>query len=522
MVTWRARGAALPRTNSYGDSALTGGRLLARNTILSILGESAPLALGMVAIPILVRELGADRYGILTLSYIVVSYLGLFDLGLGRAAVQQISDAIGAEETDRIPQIFWTSVTAMMALGLGAAAIIIGISHWLVNTILHLPRALGAESVVVFIVLGAAMPFILSGSCLTGTLASLQRFDLTATIGAATGIYSFAAPLAVLAFTDKLPWIVFALVAGRVCAWSLSLMLCLRLVPDLAEGICLSGKSLGSLVRFGGWITVSGLASPLMVNLDRLIIGSMLSIAAVTYYSVPYQIVNKLPLLPGAMSSVLFPAFSATARRDPARASSLFERTSRYSLLVLFPGVLVLFCFAPELLSMFFGSNVSGHSSSAMRWLLIGVLMNGLAFIPYGLVQAANRPDLTAKFHLAECPVYFAALFLLLLRFGISGAAAAWTLRVTIDALALFAAAAMILPATGIVIARILSLSALASILITCGAMLHGFGYRLMFVGAILFGYAIIGWRHLLDTTDRSIVRAELRNLKLKIVAFGR
>src|ERR1700680_845371 len=112
-----------------GATNLTGGRLLARNTLLSIAGEAAPLALGFIAIPILVRELGVDRYGVLTLSYLVVGYLGLFDLGLGRAATQQISDAIGAGETERIPAIFWTSMMLMFVLGICAAAIIIGMSH---------------------------------------------------------------------------------------------------------------------------------------------------------------------------------------------------------------------------------------------------------------------------------------------------------------------------------------------------------------------------------------------------------
>ena len=64
----------------------------------------------------------------------------------------------------------------------------------------------------------------------------------------------------------------------------------------------------------------------------------MLSIAAVSYYTVPYQIVNKLSILPRAMAGVLFPAFSATARTDLPRAAILFERVSRYVLLALFPG----------------------------------------------------------------------------------------------------------------------------------------------------------------------------------------
>jgi O-antigen/teichoic acid export membrane protein len=100
------RAPASPRHSGNSGASLTGGRLLARNTILSLSGEAAPLVLGLVAVPILVRELGTDRYGVLILSNIVVGYLGLFDLGLGRAAAQQISEAIGAQETGRIPQFF--------------------------------------------------------------------------------------------------------------------------------------------------------------------------------------------------------------------------------------------------------------------------------------------------------------------------------------------------------------------------------------------------------------------------------
>ena len=497
-------------------SNLTGGRLLARNTLLSIAGEAAPLALGLIAIPILVRELGVDRYGVLTLSYLVVGYLSLFDLGLGRAATQQISDAIGADQMDRIPAIFWTSMTMMFILGIFAATIIIGTSHWLVYSVLNIPVTMRAESVGVFLVLGAVLPFILSGSCSVGTLASFQRFDLITAVGTANGVYSFTAPLAVLIFTHNLIWIVATLVAGRLAAWAVTLTLCMRLVPGLATNVGPARKSLRPLISFGGWITVTGITSPLMVNFDRFVIGSTLSIAAVSYYTVPYQIVNKLPILSGAMSGVLFPAFSATARTDPARATILFERASRYALLALFPVVLVLSFFSREILDIFFGAGFAEHGSAAMRWLVIGILMNGLARIPYGLVQAANRPDLTAKFHIAEAPIYFLGLFLLLPRFGVAGAAIAWTLRVTLDAIALFAAAAILLPATKAVIARTAWLAAIASAVVACGAMLPGLDGRVIFTAVALAIYVLVGWYRLLHTAERVMIMHKLRAFKFK------
>ncbi len=507
-------------TFSADRSGLTGGRLLARNTLLSIVGASAPLALGLIAIPILVRELGAERYGILTLSYIVVGYLGLFDLGLGRAATQQISDSIGAGESERIPAIFWTSMLVMFALGIGVAAIVVGISHWLVYSILNIPSPMRPESVGVFLVLGAVLPFILSGSCLTGTLASFQRFDLTTAVGASTGVYSLAAPLVVLIFTHNLVWIVAILVIGRLGAWLVGLTLCLWLVvPGLATNICPSRTSLKLLLSFGWWITISGITSPLMAYLDRFVIGSMLSIAAISYYSVPYQMVNKLSMLSLAMAGVLYPAFSATARTDPDRASILFERSSRYALLALFPGVLILFLFSPEILTIFFGTAFARPGCTVMRWLLIGVLVNGLAQIPYGLVIAANRPDLTAKFHMAETPIYFVALFLLLRRFGVAGAAAAWTLRVTIDAFALFAAAAIILPGTKAVIAQIAWLTLIASLLLGCGAMLPVLAYRIVGTVTALLVYLVVGWYQVLDRTDRAVFLHELKRPRFKALA---
>ena len=61
------------------------GRTIARNTIWNIVGQSLPLLLAVVAIPLLIRRLGVDRFGVLTLAWALVGYFGLFDLGLGRA-----------------------------------------------------------------------------------------------------------------------------------------------------------------------------------------------------------------------------------------------------------------------------------------------------------------------------------------------------------------------------------------------------------------------------------------------------
>jgi O-antigen/teichoic acid export membrane protein len=86
------------------------------------------------------------------------------------------------------------------------------------------------------------------------------------------------------------------------------------------------------------------------------------------------------------------------------------------------------------------------HGALALRILAVGVLINSAAHIPYTFLEASGRPDVVAKCHLAEVLVHLPVAWLLVGRWGITGAAVAWTLRVTLDALLLLAAARRVIP----------------------------------------------------------------------------
>jgi O-antigen/teichoic acid export membrane protein len=89
-------------------------------------------------------------------------------------------------------------------------------------------------------------------------------------------------------------------------------------------------------------------------------------------------------------------------------------------------------------LRVWVGEDIAQSSAPVGVVLLVGMWVNSLAFVPYAFLQAQGRPDLTAKFHLLEVPPYVGALVLGLHFGGITGAAWAWTGRVTLDAVLLF------------------------------------------------------------------------------------
>ena len=116
------------------------------------------------------------------------------------------------------------------------------------------------------------------------------------------------------------------------------------------------------LLRFGGWITVSNIVSPIMSHLDRFLVAALVSIAAVAYYVTPYSVVTNLLIVPVAISGVLFPAFVASFVQDRERTALLFARGIKYVILAMFPIALLIVAFARQGLDLWLGKEFAEHS----------------------------------------------------------------------------------------------------------------------------------------------------------------
>jgi O-antigen/teichoic acid export membrane protein len=183
-----------------------------------------------------------------------------------------------------------------------------------------------------------------------------------------------------------------------------------------------------------------------MVYLDRLLIGAMLGVAAVAYYATPYEVITKLWLLPAALLGVLFPMFSAGISTGDARMLRLFGQSILVVFVALAPITLLAVVFGGEALNLWVGAEFARNSTIVLQWLAIGVMVNSLAQIPFTVLQGGGRPDVTAKLHLAELPIYLGVFWWLTSRYGIEGAAIAWVVRAAIDAVLLFAFVPLVLP----------------------------------------------------------------------------
>jgi O-antigen/teichoic acid export membrane protein len=426
------------KTADPTTKTLTGGTLLVRNSLFNIIGQGIPLLVALIAIPMLIHGLGTDRFGVLTLVWMVIGYFSLFDLGLGRALAQVVAEKLSTAEETQLPHIVWTALVMMFVLGLLGALVVSVISPWLVHSGLKIPDSLQAETLNAFYMLAAGVPIVIITAGVAGILSAYQRFGILNAIRVPIGIYSFLAPLLILSFSQSLFLVSAVLVIGRLVGCGVHLAVCLRVMPALRSEFSPKYGAIKPLFQFGAWMTVTNVVSPLMVYLDRFVIGAVLSMAAVAYYATPYEMVTKLLIFPVAIVGVLFPAFAATYVEDHDRMVKVFSRGIKYIALILFPVILVITAFAHEGLQWWLGDEFALHSTPVLQWLAIGVFINSLALVLITFIQGIGRPDLSAKLHFLELLIYLPVLLWAIHNYGILGAAIAWTGRVAFDGILLF------------------------------------------------------------------------------------
>jgi O-antigen/teichoic acid export membrane protein len=414
------------------------GHRLVVNSLLNAVGQGVPIVVAIGSVPLLLRGLGTERMGLLTLSWSVIGYASLFDFGLGRALTQVVAERRQLRTTsDDLPRVVSSALAAMLLIGCMAAIAMLALARWATSAGLNVSPQLQDETLSAARLLAIGIPVVVLTSGFRGILEAYERFDLANAVRVPTGISTFLGPLVVMPFTHSLAWAVAVLLGARVAGLVALIALVKRVAPDLRFRRSMADGSLGPVMRFGAWMTVSNILSPLMSSADRFFISAMLSASVVAYYTAPYEMVTRLmAMMALAVATSLFPAFARAG--DVATARALLGRGVRLITTTFVPVIVLVLALAPTILRLWLGAAFARESTAVLRILALGILMNGFAQAPFAMIQARGRADLTAKLHLAELPFYVTSVLYMIRVNGIQGAAIAWTLRVSVEAVVLF------------------------------------------------------------------------------------
>jgi O-antigen/teichoic acid export membrane protein len=417
----------------------TSAQRLASNVVYQLGSQSLLLALSFVFSPYVVHRLGVDLYGLLILAGITTNYFAIVELGLGQATVKFLADAYARRDWNGLRLILWTSVLTYFALSAIGALGLVALTPWLTR-LLRVPRASMILTEQVLYICAAGLAVSMMGSIFSSVPRAFERFDIVSYLSVPAGVGQLAVNVLLLYFGYSIR----SLVGGGVAIQTLVLVAYIGVARHLLHPLgrpVFCRRALRELLGFGGLVSVSQVVVPVLAHVEKFIIGRVLTLSAVAFYSVPYNLVWSLTYIPGSVSGVLFPAFSRlTVEGDHGRRSQLLVRGTKYVLAAILPVAVVLAIFSRKFLAAWMGPDFAARSTGVLQVLAFAVVVNSVSDPAYQALQAMGRPGIPAAFNILEVFIHVPLCFFLIGRYGVLGGAIAWAVRVSLNSLLLTAA----------------------------------------------------------------------------------
>lgn len=409
---------------------------VARNVAWNLAGTLVSLAFGIIAVAVLMRVMGTDRLGVFALALGFIGLSGVLDLGLGRGLTQKVASDLGEGRSGlQIAPVVWCGLQWLAAFGAVISLVIWWLVPWIVNGFFSFDEALADEAVFGLRAMALSVPFALVSTGAVGALEGFQLFPRVSAQRTALSFVQFGLPMLIAWLVPDAGWAISGLVVSRVLGtvvWLRSLSAVLPFTRSRAQR-----GDIDQLFRFGGWLSVSGIVGPLMVHADRFYLAGLFPPASVAYYAIPLDTLFRSTVLPTTVTAAAFPAL-AERRGDPEQSTRLLRALVIFLIAMMLPVLMLASTFATPLLSLWLGQEFAVNAGQICRWLLLGMFVNSLAHVPFALLQAHGRADITAKLHLLELPFFATCLVLAVGHFGLVGAALAWVARVALDTVLLY------------------------------------------------------------------------------------
>jgi O-antigen/teichoic acid export membrane protein len=387
--------------------------MLLRNSLWHLSGSAVPALVALATVPLLIRGVGLEGFGIITLITSVVGYFGIVDLNLSTGSIRYLSQFHANSEDESFRETFWFGLMFYIGIGLLGGVLLMALAATLLNQFFEISTALHDDALRALRI--AALGFALTQlqNYLLVVPQAIQRYDRSAQGEAFFGVLVNVLSATVAMAGGGIEGVIAArvIVSAINTLWLVWLLrhLCIPLQPRWP------GPAIRqALTSFSVYAYLSRLASLLHQHADKLIIGALAGPVALAFYAVPNQLASRVLGLTYRLGSVIYPrvsALAATGQREPLRLLYL-DATRWLTYLNLAALGLIALTGVEE-------------AYPVLLLVTLGLLLDSLTTIPSLVNDGLGHPRLTGGFALARGLIGVPLVYLGTQLAGIIGAASA-------------------------------------------------------------------------------------------------
>jgi O-antigen/teichoic acid export membrane protein len=404
--------------------------MLKKNLIANFLGQGWVALMSLLFIPLYIKYLGIEAYGLIGLFALLQTLLSLLDMGMTPTLAREMARFTGGTHS---AQSIRDLLRSIEVISLSIAVLIAGGTvlggKW-ISTYWLRSEALPVEVVAHnFSIMGLVTALRFIEGVYRSTIVGLQRQVLLNVVN------SFMATMRGFGAVCLLIWVsptveAYFLWQGVISLLSLAVLASItyRVLPKAARPGRFSKMALLGIGRYAGGMLGITVLSLLTMQADKIILTKLLSLSEFGYYSLASVVAGVTYMLVGPIGQAWSPRLSELKASD--QQSKFIETYHQGAQLVsVFVGsaAIVLIIFAETVLQLWTQDNALAHRSATLLSLLVlGNLLNSLLWIPYQAQLAYGWTGLAFRLNLLAVIMIVPAFYLLIPRYGPEGAAWVW------------------------------------------------------------------------------------------------
>jgi O-antigen/teichoic acid export membrane protein len=396
---------------------------IVKNTIFTMVDNVIVYAVPFLLFPYTVKHLGAELSGIWFLCTGILGYFTVFDQGPTPAVIKYTAEHYAKRDFKAINS-YLSSAMLLFAL-FGLISFVIMVLFALVGGAFV---KVSAPQLVVFrevfslmgVILLVMFPFRVFPAALRG----LQEYKVTSLANITGSISRFALTIALLAHGYG----IYALLAINfiTLAISCAIPMVYQIVRYPQIRISrheISREHLTNIAEFGGITFVISLCAVLIFQTDRIFLGVLVSMQAITFYSACKQIYDVCRFLPVVILQAIMPlASELKASNNVAIIEKLLYRGTKYSYALFIPiGVFSIFM-AEDILRVWVGPDFA-KNSIALQILIVHLFFNFCHQAGTQILIGINKIRFTVPYYVIALAMNLSLNVLLVKKYGILGVA---------------------------------------------------------------------------------------------------
>ena len=404
--------------------------VLKKNIVANFFGSGWTAIMSLVFVPLYIKFMGIESYGLVGIFASLLSIFGLLDMGLSTTLNREMARLSALpNKAQEMRDFVRTLEVIYWGVGLFIALAVITLASPIANYWVQADKLPPSTVQQALMIMGCVMAFQWPLRCYSGGLMGLQKqvllnginigFATLRGVGAVFILWQIS-PTIQAFFTWQIIISFFHTSTTAAFLW--------KNLPKTRHFSRFQKKLLLPVWRFSAGLTGISVVSLILTQTDKIILSRMLTLEMFGYYALALVVARSLYYLFGPIYSGIFPRFSQLISvSDRSELALLYHKGCQLLSVMIIPAAIVISLFSAEIMLLWTGNRlIVSNTQFLVSILIIGTVLNGLMYLPAGLMYADGWTKLSFYSDLIAVIVLIPVMIFLVMHFGAVGAAVSW------------------------------------------------------------------------------------------------